>query len=345
MRLLIVTQAVDSRDPVLGFFIRWIEEFANHCERVEVICLTEGTHDLPANVRVHSLGKERGHPLFGALTYLARFKLLAWRLSRDYDTVFVHMNPEYLALFGPIWRLMGKRVALWYTHKSVTLTLRIAVAFANVVFTASRESFCLPTKKLRIVGHGIDVNQFSVPRVPGGKTLRILTAGRLSATKRVLEMLTALDVLAERGEDFSFTVAGAPAMPADAAYERQVREAAIARPYAARVRFLGGIAHDAIPALLAAHDVFLNLSATGSMDKAVLEALVAGVPAVTTNVAFRELLAPSGLYVESGSPDALADALVAARTVDLVRLTADVRERYALPHAIEVICAALGTAS
>ena len=59
MKLLIVTQAIDSEHPILGFFHRWVEEFAKHCEHVHVICLQAGKHSLPANVTVHSLGKER----------------------------------------------------------------------------------------------------------------------------------------------------------------------------------------------------------------------------------------------------------------------------------------------
>ena len=58
MRLLIVTQVVDQNDSVLGFFHRWIEEFAKNCEKVHVICLKESVHNLPENVAVHSLGKE-----------------------------------------------------------------------------------------------------------------------------------------------------------------------------------------------------------------------------------------------------------------------------------------------
>src|SRR3989338_44123 len=60
MRILIVTQAVDSADSDLGFFHRWIEEFAKRFERVIVICLKEGQHRLPENVSVYSLGKESG---------------------------------------------------------------------------------------------------------------------------------------------------------------------------------------------------------------------------------------------------------------------------------------------
>ncbi|VAW33214.1 hypothetical protein MNBD_CPR01-313, partial [hydrothermal vent metagenome] len=180
-KLLIVTQTIDENDPVLGFFVRWVEEFAKHAESVEVICLNLGKSDLPKNVRVHSLGKERvsgadntGNieqaqstaPSFARrcalrATYAIRFIRLVWRLRNNYDTVFVHMNPEYFVLAGKLWRLMRKRTALWYTHKSVDLKLRIAVLFANIVFTASPESFRLKSNKVHVVGHGIDLEHFT----------------------------------------------------------------------------------------------------------------------------------------------------------------------------------------
>ena len=59
MKLLIITQKVDINDPVLGFFHRWLEEFAKHYEFVTVICLEKGEHRLPENVKVLSLGKEK----------------------------------------------------------------------------------------------------------------------------------------------------------------------------------------------------------------------------------------------------------------------------------------------
>ena len=60
MKLLIVTQKVDQNDSVLGFFHKWIIQFAGHFETVTVVCLEKGNYDLPKNVRVLSLGKEQG---------------------------------------------------------------------------------------------------------------------------------------------------------------------------------------------------------------------------------------------------------------------------------------------
>ena len=60
MKLLILTQKVDKNDTTLGFFHRWIEEFSKNYEKIIVICLYKGEYNLPQNVEVYSLGKERG---------------------------------------------------------------------------------------------------------------------------------------------------------------------------------------------------------------------------------------------------------------------------------------------
>ncbi|HXK39853.1 MAG TPA: glycosyltransferase, partial [Candidatus Paceibacterota bacterium] len=116
MRLLILTQKVDRNDDNLGFFHHWVEEFARQCEKVTVVCLFEGAHSLPENVRVLSLGKESGT---SRLKYLRRFYAFAWKERKNYDAVFVHMNQIYVILGAPLWRLLGKCVGLWYAHGTV----------------------------------------------------------------------------------------------------------------------------------------------------------------------------------------------------------------------------------
>src|SRR3989344_6407479 len=178
MKLLICTQTVDSQDSHLGFFVRWIEEFSKHCEKVTVICLKEGKYKLPNNVKVYEIGKTAG-----SMKKAVRLLSLAWKLRTEYNTVFVHMNPEYAVVAGILWRLLNKRIALWYTHKSVNLKLRIATLFAHVVFTASKESFRLRTKKLRVMGHGIDTDFFS-PDQTVARGDWLLSVGRLMQSKR-----------------------------------------------------------------------------------------------------------------------------------------------------------------
>lgn len=334
MKLLICTQVVDKNDPTLGFFHRWIEEFSAHCSEVEVICLFEGTHTLPSNVKVHSLEKEKG--VVSKMRYAVRFWKKLYALRGRYDAVFVHMNPEYLLLAGWWWRLTGKRIGLWYLHRAVNARLRLAVIFANVVFSVSYESFRLPTRKLQIVGMGLDPNMSAAPAVRDGG-IRIITTGRIAKTKRVVDMLFALDVLYHQGIPFTFAVVGAPVQPEDFLYEKELRAAVASRPYAAGVRLLGAVPHAHIPALLREHSVFLNLSKTGSVDKAVLEALASGVPAVTSNEAFQELLSPYGLYVGGAEPTLLAAAIESAANLDPLPLRTAVLAKHSLAKLVPFI--------
>ncbi|HLD63513.1 MAG TPA: hypothetical protein VI913_01320, partial [Candidatus Peribacteraceae bacterium] len=124
MRLLIVTQAIDLNDPVLGFFHRWVEEFAKHCDHVHVIAQREGVHLLAGKVTVHSLGKEKRVSKLGQIF---RFWKLIWTLRDKYDVVFVHMIPWWMVLGAPMWMFLRKRRYLWYEHRQVTLKLRKAI--------------------------------------------------------------------------------------------------------------------------------------------------------------------------------------------------------------------------
>ena len=253
------------------------------------------------------------------------------------------MNPEYVVLGGWLWRLLGKRVGLWYTHKQVNLKLRAAVLMVDVVFTASAESFRLLTRKLRVMGHGIDVQKFSpASQRADSSVLRLVSIGRISATKRVMEMLDVCDVLCARGVPFLFTIVGAPATASDREYDAALR-ARIARPeYQGSVVCLGPQPQERLPDVLRRQDVALNLSQTGSMDKAVLEAMACGVRVVSTNEAFRAELEPEGLFVAHYAPEAAADAVLRAREVDPAAGVAYVQKQHSLPSLIKRILAVLG---
>ncbi len=333
MKLLIITQTIDSEDSALGFFHRWVEEFARQAERVEVVCLYEGSHDLPSNVRVHSLGKESGRA--GRLQYILAFYKHIIRLRRSYDAVFVHMNPEYVLLGSFLWRILGKPITLWYTHGTVAPKLRIAVRLADRVFTASERSMRIETSKRVVIGHGIDIGRFS----PNGAQMQrerrgVITIGRISRVKRLDLSIEAMAALYSRGIDTSFTIVGAPITKEDRAYERELRELAQEKGVAAQAKFLGPMRHDRIPEILSGAAVFLHTSETGSVDKVVIEALAMDVPVVTTSGIFKDILS-----VTDATPESVATAIQNAFTNPPKDGPAKAA-RYALPN---VVCKILDT--
>ena len=122
MNLLILTQKVDKEDDNLGFFHRWLEKFAEKTDNVFVVANFVGEHNLPANVQVFSLGKEKKVGRIGR--YINFYKYLLSTLPKT-DAVFVHMIPAWVILAWLPAFIFRKRLYLWYTHKSVTPLLRI----------------------------------------------------------------------------------------------------------------------------------------------------------------------------------------------------------------------------
>lgn len=276
MRLLICTQVVDRNHPILGFFHRWVEEFAKHCDSVHIICLQEGEHHLPANVEVHSLGKESGS---SRLKYLWRFYRYSWRLRHEYDVVFVHMNQVYVLLGAPLWRALGKRVALWYMHGTVSKSLVAAVRLTHVIFSGSAESFRVPTDKLVVTGHGIDTDHFAPHAVH--KDIDLITVGRITSSKNLEAML---ELLAEvrKVQHATLTIVGAPNTREEIAHQEQLVVAAAALGVGDAVHWYGKATQAELPSLLNRAKVFIHTAKNGSLDKAILEAMACGVPVVST---------------------------------------------------------------
>jgi len=144
MNLLILTQKVDKNDDLLGFFHGWILEFAKQYEHVIVVCLQKGEYELPENVDVLSLGKERGT---SRVRYILNFFKYIIQTYKRYDSVFVHMNQEYILLGGLLWKVMKKKVFFWRNHPKGTFLTNIAVFFSNKVFYTSPFSYTARFKK------------------------------------------------------------------------------------------------------------------------------------------------------------------------------------------------------
>lgn len=307
MKLLIVTQVIDTEHPILGFFHRWIEEFAKHCEQVHVICLQAGKHSLPANVTVHTLGKESG---VRRLTYLWRFYKLIWSLRHEYNSVFVHMNQVYVILGAPFWRAWGKRISLWYVHRQVTISLRVAVMLVYHVFSSVPQSMRVKTNKVHFVGHGIDVDTFDMQRQLDSNVFHIVHIGRITQIKNIDVLITAVSQL-QLDQSVRVSLYGEPVTEQDLAYKAKLQEQITAHNLTDVVTFCGPVSHEEIPHVLASADVSVNLTPTGGLDKAVIESAAAGVPVITSNESFSEFLASykEQFLIPFQDPEALAGAL------------------------------------
>lgn len=285
MRILILTQKVNTEDDVLGFFPRWVDEFSKQCTSVEVVCLEKGAYEAPQNVKVFSLGKESGA---GRVAQMGTFYKIIFRERNNYDAVFVHMNPIYVVLGGFLWRMWGKKIALWYSHKNVDAKLRIAEKFVHVIFSTAKESFRVSTKKLVVVGHGIDTQAFSDESMEKNSVPIILHAGRITPIKNLSTLIDAVFELKKTWQSsFKVVLVGAPMNYADEEYKTSLVEKIDRYDLRSVVEFAGSVPYPDMPSQYHRAAVSVNLAPTGGVDKAVLESMAAGTPVFVANEAFR----------------------------------------------------------
>ncbi|MDD3284443.1 MAG: glycosyltransferase family 4 protein [Patescibacteria group bacterium] len=294
MKLLICTQKVDKNDGVLGFFHNWIIEFTKHCEKVVVICLFQGEYDFPKNVEVLSLGKENGE---SRLKYIFRFYKYIWKYRKEYDNVFVHMNSEYVILGGIFWKFLNKKIYLWYVHKSKNIYLRIVNIFVKNIFTSSKESCLIKSKKIIFLGHGVDLNIFRKINIEKDKNLyKLLYVGRISPIKNLDILIEVFNILKKDSliNNLSLTIVGDVVYESDRGYLNNIKKKINDYKLNNYISFLGNIPIDKMSDIYNNHDLSINLSPTGGMDKTVLESFVCGVPCIVFNKAFKDVFGEYG---------------------------------------------------
>lgn len=312
MRLLIVTQKVDQNDPILGFFHGWIAEFAKHTEQVTVIALGVGEYHLPANVRVFSLGKERGASRLG---YTLNFYRLIWRERKNYDAVFVHMNQEYVLLGGLLWKLLGKKITMWRNHYAGSFLTRVAMSLSDTLFCTSKYSFTAGTKKTTLMPVGIDTELFKKDNQATKKPNSILFLARISPSKKPHLIIEALRILQDEGTQFTADFYG-NALPQDISYLNSLKEKVKEHFLSDRIVFERGIPNTQTPGVYSAHTVFINTSPSGMYDKTIFEAMACESLVLTSNLNLKGQIDDMFLFKEDDVHD-LAQKLKAILGLDI----------------------------
>ncbi len=340
MNILVVTQTVDREDPVLGFFHAWLVALAGQFENIEVVCLKEGVHTLPSNVRVHSLGKEKNRE--ARVVYAFRFIALLWKLRGRYESVFVHMNEEYVLIAGVLWKMLGKSVYLWRNHYAGSWLTDTVVFLCSKVFYTSKRSYTAKYAKAVQMPVGVDTNVFKKGEVPP-KPRTILYLGRVAPSKKPEVFIDALADLHQQSISFTASFFGAP-LPADEHYYQEIKARARSADLRDMVTFFGGVSHADAPAIFSAHEVYVNTSPQGMFDKTIIEACASGCLVATCNTDMAEAL-PGKCVFKEGDADSLARSLEALLALSMQEREALVQTsvRFSEKHSLKNLAHALSS--
>ena len=328
MRLVFITQQVDPDHPALGATVPKIAALARRVD--EVVVLADGAvpDALPSNARART---------FGARTKAGRGARFQAALAAELPglrggAVVAHMCPIYAVLAAPLVRPLRIPLVLWYTHWRAGRLLRAAERAATAVASVDRRSFPLRSRKVRAIGHGIDVGEFTCAdhRRDGG--LRLLALGRYSPAK-------GLDVVvhAVAATDARLTVHGPTLTPLEREHRETLGELVDALGLGDRIRLEGPVPRARVPELFAEADLLVNNMRAGAPDKVVYEAAASCLPVVASNPVFDELL-DSELRFARDDPDDLVARLREFEGRDAAarrELGRRLRERVAAHHSAE----------
>lgn len=301
MKLLVITQKVDKNDPVLGFFHNWLSKLAPKFERISVICLQKGVSDLPNNVKVFSLGKERKFEskilnlnLSRKVRYALNFYKFIWNFRKDYDAVFVHMNQEYILLGGLFWKLLGKKIYFWRNHPKGSWLTRIAACLSEKIFYTSPKSFTARFKKGILMPVGIDTDKFKISNIKSRTPNSILSLGRISPIKNIDKLIDSVNLLDKRGVDFVLDIVGDGVNPEDFEYYEILKEKGMDLIKKDKLNFWPAVDQIRAIEMYQNHQIFVNLTPSGSMDKTILESMSCGCIPIVANDFYKDT---NGVFV------------------------------------------------
>jgi glycosyltransferase involved in cell wall biosynthesis len=320
VRLVFVTQRVDSRHPALAATIPKIHALAERVDELVVLAQSGRSEELPSGVELRT---------FDAPSRWRRGVTFERVLARvlPADGVVAHMIPLYVVLAAPLVRPRRIPLVLWFTHWKASALLRLAERLSTAVVSVDRRSFPLESAKVRPIGHGIDVSEFPCARRQAHDGVRALVLGRYSPAKGIG------NILRGAGEVPGVEVEVRGAALND--FERRHRDEELA---GFGVPLGDAVPRSEVPSLFARSDVLINNMEAGAPDKVVYEAAAACLPVIASNPVFDDLFAGYPLFFDRDSPESLAERLgwfAALGTDERAEIGRTLRERVAKRHSVD----------
>ena len=310
MRLLWFNLATDLDDPVLGFTTSWIRETAKLVESIQVITMRQGHVNLPKNVSISSVGKERGftEPRRALEFYRHLLRILH---QQHIDVCFSHMIPIFSVLAAPILKSRGIPIVTWYAHRQRSFILNLAHGLSDRMVSINLTSYPYPGSKLTILGHGIDTELFKPTSTisPADPPL-ILFVGRLSPIKDPVTFIRATRLLTETHR-FQVALIG-PILERDREYSKILMEEVESLQKTIPAQYIGGLPQKQLASWYQKCFALVNCSpSNNALDKTVLEAMACGKLALTSISGFETTMEQETpfLLFQAGDPSDLASKL------------------------------------
>lgn len=284
MRLLVITQKYDINDSNLGAFVGWWDKMAERIDKVYILALEKHSEAIRPNIKVVSMGKEKGAGFWGKFFgfYRGLFKAI-----RKTDAILVHMVPKYAILAAPAAFIFKKPIYMWYTGVAAQKQLGFSVLFCQKIFTAHAAAMRVNTPKRIVTGHGIDINKFSISNFQFPiSEITILSVGRITPSKGHDLIIQAVSDLVKTGYNLKLKIIGGIIQEHHLGYFAKLRKSVDDLKMESRIEFSGDVIYNDMPRYFNKAQILINAVPFGGLDKVVLEAMASGIIPLTSNNAY-----------------------------------------------------------
>ncbi len=293
--LLILNYSMDENSPALAHQIEVSRKLSGHFDRVTVLTGFRGEGFLPSNVEVVSSNWLQGHHVRNIYNFL-RIALRILIRNKP-DVVFSHMTHIQSALLLPFTRYKRIPHYLWYAHASSSLALRWDYLLVDKVLTSTKGSFPLNGEKVIYIGQAVDEEMFS-GGIRRGSPVKFVHYGRFDVSKGIDAIIDSTTSAREINQEISLTICGSPSNAASRNHANQTISRNQKNIEACWLTFVEAIPRREIPEWLKSFDVLIH-AFQGSLDKVLVESVIAGLTVVSVNAEFISEFGSWGQYSDN----------------------------------------------
>jgi glycosyltransferase involved in cell wall biosynthesis len=181
----------------------------------------------------------------------------------------------------------------------------------------------MPSAKIDVIPNGVELEKyFPAQNRSQSNEFRLITAGRLSSTKRIDMLIETVDILRKQGHKIHFIIAGGGAL------EQSLKELVSQKKLDDCIQMTGRIEPDEMPDLYRESDIYISATMQEGMSNSMLEAMASGLPIITTQCeGLEELIKNNGIIVDNAGAESLANAIdnVITNAVEFQKMAAAAR--------------------
>lgn len=281
MTLLVINFVMNPSDQALSHQVEIVEALAKKFKQVVVLTGFANWNSTHPNIVIKCSNWQEGKNLHNLTQFYKHFFLI-WK-EYEIQSVFSHMAVIQSGLAAPFIRVMGIKHVLWYAHAKDGLYLRWTAFWVNRIATSTKGSCPIQNLKVAYLGQSIKSENFNLKLASEFDGLKkIVHIGRSDKSKNIGLLINTVHYFRQLGINLTLDLFGKPSNAENSEYFKKLQEEWNFAIQSGWLRIRGAVPRQEVPKVLQDFDIFIH-GFEGSLDKALLEATLCGVPVVTVN--------------------------------------------------------------